>query len=89
MRIPIFCLNLPGVAITSPFILSDVILSSISVKTLIDLLNIPGLFSDLYATVINPFSPAFISSVDQLGVVQPQPAFTCTSLNGASPVFEK
>ncbi len=59
------------------------------VFTLMVLLNIPGLFSDEYATLMNPSSPACISSVDQLGVVQPQPAFTLTSLNGSSPVFVK
>lgn len=75
--------------ITFPLIVNFIVFVSIEVLTFIDLLNIPGLFSDLYAIVINPFSPAFISSVDQLGDVQPQPALTFTSLNGSSPVFVK
>jgi len=81
--------NLPGVGTTSPLIVSFVSSLFIEVFTFIVLLNFPGLLSDLYATVINPFSPAFISSVDQLGVVHPQPALTFTSLKGSSPVFVK
>ncbi len=54
-----------------------------------DLLNVPGLLLESYSTVILPSSPGFISSVDQLGAVQPQPALTFKIVNGSSPVLLK
>jgi hypothetical protein len=81
-------LSFPGVAITKPFVASLIIVSSILVKTLIDFLKFPGLLLESNSTEMMPDCPGFISSVDQLGAVQPQPALTFNILNGSSPVLE-
>jgi len=48
-------------------------------------MKFPDLFSGSNRTLIYPSSPGSIKPVDQLGVVQPQPAFTFFSLRGSSP----
>ena len=57
--------------------------------TLIVFLKLPGLFSDKYLTLTKPVSLGLIVPVDQLGDVQPQPAFTLIIFSGSSPVLEK
>jgi hypothetical protein len=72
-----------------PFTINFITLFSELEVTVIDLLNLPGLFSDLYKTLTKPFSLGLIEPVDQLGDVHPQDALTLISFNGSSPVFEK
>lgn len=84
-----FVLNFPGKGITLPFTINFITLFSAFEVTVIDLLNLPGLFSDLYKTLTKPFSSGSIEPVDQLGVVHPQEAFTFVIFKGSSPVLEK
>jgi len=59
------------------------------VFTFIDLPKLPGLLFESNSTEMIPVCPGSISSVDQLGAVHPQPAFTFNNLNDSSPVLEK
>jgi len=58
------------------------------VKTFMDLLNLPGLLLESNSTEMTPVCPGFISSVDQLGAVHPQPALTFKIVNGSLPILE-
>lgn len=69
--------------------MSLVIFLSILVLTFIDFPKLPGLLLESNSTEIVPVCPGCISPVDQLGAVQPQPAFTFTRWNGSSPVLVK
>jgi hypothetical protein len=86
---PILFLSFPGVGITLPFTINFITLFSALEVIVIDLLNLPGLFSDLYKTLTKPFSSGLIEPVDQLVIVHPQDALTLISFNGSSLVFEK